>query len=239
MDSGRKHPVIRAVGDRQNTRLERLGEHYLPDSIYERILSQPFQHIQDTNDQYVVWRNHQEDEIRNMPHHRLGADDSPVVSVLTTVLYLMGVDLFPDEPHRNHYQPLSAIMKETSRYLDRILDQYRLVSCYHITSMDALIHLIGTLEKQIESFLDIRKDIVNMMRRCKDPQKMTELKAARTARTQTITRLRKEIKIAKGLAAEFDRDINLIKAEGKAQERFMQKQTEIKRPRQRSRDRER
>ena len=108
-----------------------------------------------------------------------------------------------------------------------------------ITTMDALTHLIGTLEKQLESFLDIRKDIINMMRRCKDPQKMIELKAARTARTESIVKLRKEIKIAKGLAAEFDRDIILIKAEGKAQDRFMQKQAEIKRPRNRSRDRER
>ena len=219
--------------------MERLGENYTPDSIYSRILSQPFQLIQDTNDQYVVWRNQQENEIRNSPHHRLGTEDSPVVAVLTTVLYLMGVDLFPDEPHRNHYQPLSAVMKETFRYIHRILDQYHLVSSYHVTTVDALMHLIGTLEKQLESFLDIRKDIINMMRRCKDPQKMTELKAARTARTQTITRLRKEIKIAKGLAVEFDRNINLIKAERKAQESFMQKQAEIKRPRQRSRDRER
>ena len=218
--------------------MERLGENYTPDSIYSRILSQPFQHIQDTNDQYVVWRNHQEDEIRNMPHHRLGADDSPVVSVLTTVLYLMGVDLFPDEPHRNSYQPMSATMKEASRFTDKLLDQYQLVSSYHITSMTALIHLIGTLEKQIESFLDIRKDIVNMMRRCKDPQKMVELKAARTARTQSITKLRKEIITAKSLVNEFDRDINLIKTEAKAQDMFMQKQAEIKRPyRNRARER--
>ena len=157
------------------TRLERLGENYTPDSTYSRILSRPFQHIQDTSDQYVVWRNQQENEIRNIPHHRLGTEDSPVVAVLTTVLYLMGVDLFPDEPHRNHYQPLSAVMKETFRYIHRILDQYHLVSSYHITTVDALMHLIGTLEKQLESFLDIRKDIINMMRRCKDPQKMTEL----------------------------------------------------------------
>ena len=168
--------------------MERLGENYTPDSTYSRILSRPFQHIQDTNDQYVVWRNHQENEIRN---------------------------------------------------LDRILDQHRLASGYHVTSMDALMHLIETLEKQLESFLDIRKDIINMMRRCKDPQKMTELKAARTARTQSIVKLRKEIIIAKGLVADYDREISLIKAEGRAQDRFMQKQAEIKSPRNRSRDRER
>ncbi|MBQ1366605.1 MAG: hypothetical protein IIY45_00740, partial [Firmicutes bacterium] len=136
-------------------------------------------------------------------------------------------------------QPLSAAMKEASRYLDRILDQHRLASGYHVTSMDALMHLIETLEKQLESFLDIRKDIINMMRRCKDPQKMTELKAARTARTQSIVKLRKEIKIAKSLVADYDRDISLIKAEGRAQDRFMQKQAEIKSPRNRNRDRER
>ena len=239
LDPGRKHPVIRAIGDKRNTRMERLGEGYTPDSIYDRILSQPFQHIQDTNDQYVVWRNHQENEIRNIPHHRLGTKDSPVTAVLTTVLYLMGVDLFPDEPHRNHYQPLSAAMKEASRYLDRILDQHQLASGYHVTSMDALMHLIETLEKQLERFLDIRKGVINRMRRCKDPQKMIELKAARTARTQSIVKLRKEIKIAKSLVADYDREISLIKAEGRAQDRFMQKQAEIKSPRNRSRDRER
>lgn len=84
--------------------------------------------------------------------------------------------------------------------------------------------------------MNIRKDIVNMMRRCKDPQKMVELK---TARTQSITRLRKEIKIAKSLVNEFDRDINLIKTEAKAQDMFMQKQAQIKRPPYRSRARER
>ena len=161
-----------------------------------------------------------------------------MAAVLSTVLYLMGVDLCPDEPHRNSYQPMSATMKEASRFTDRLLDQYGLVSSYHITSMTALIHLIGTLEKQIESFLDIRKDIVNRMRRCKDPQKMAELKAARTAKTQSITKLRKEIKTAKSLVNEFDRDINLIKTEAKAQDMFMQKQAEIKRPyRKRARER--
>ena len=161
-----------------------------------------------------------------------------MTAVLTTVLYLMGVDLFPDEPHRNHYQPLSAAMKEASRYLDRILDQHRLASGYHVTSMDALMHLIETLEKQLERFLDIRKGVINRMRRCKDPQKMIELKAARTARTQSIVKLRKEIKTAKSLVNEFDRDINLIKTEAKAQDMFMQKQAEIKRPyRKRARER--
>ena len=67
---------------------------------------------------------------------------------------------------------------------------------------------------------------------------MAELKAARTAKTQSITKLRKEIKTAKSPVNEFDRDINLIKTEAKAQDMFMQKQAEIKRPyRNRARER--
>ena len=74
---------------------------------------------------------------------------------------------------------------------------------------------------------------------------LLETRKAHEEREAELTRAIEEVETeeqradVESLVNEFDRDINLIKAEAKAQDMFMQKQAEIKRLPYRSRARER
>lgn len=87
-------------------RMDVLGSNYTEDRILERITSQSINEVQNENLRYLIWRKKEEQEIKHIPFHKLQPEDGLILITLTPVLYLMGIDLFPEE-HKNEYVPLS------------------------------------------------------------------------------------------------------------------------------------
>ena len=203
-----------------------LGSNYTEDRILERITSQSINEVQNENLRYLNWRKKEEQEIKHIPFHKLQPEDGLILITLTPVLYLMGIDLFPEE-HKNEYVPLSPRMKEASRFLDRYSEQVRFTTAYQVKDLEEIPKTVQVIQKAMDITIEKRTKVVNRLRRCKDPIKVEALKKERKELSSTLAYLRRDLKTAQGILQDFDKTLSLVEAEKQAQERFMDIQNQL------------
>ncbi len=104
-------------------------------------------------------------------------------------------------------------MKEAWRKIDKISNQVRLISKYALNNIDDVKPFIDNNKEQIVLLTNQRNKTYNTLRRCKDTDKISNLKSERDVYTKQLTKLRKEIKTANTILNDVDEIRMNIKAE--------------------------
>ena len=114
---------------------------------------------------------------------------------------------------KKQHKPLSPEMKQAWRKIDKISNQVRLISKYALNNIDDVKPFIDNNKEQIVLLTNQRNKIYNILRRCKDTDKISNLKSERDVYTKQLTKLRKEIKTANTILNDVDEIKTNIKAE--------------------------
>lgn len=207
----RKYATIRSVNDSRNTRLKTLGENYDWLNIVEQI---------NTQDGFVLFPAYQEFNRENKMKY-IKSKKYIFKGSFTTVkkvtglkaLYLYYCYRLGYLPKKNQHKPLSPEMKEAWRKVDRYSNQVILISKYELNDTDDVKQFISSNQEQIVLITNQRNQIYNKLRRCKDTDKISELKSERDCCTKQLTKLRKGIKTANTILNDVEKIKTNIKAE--------------------------
>ncbi len=224
----RKYSTIRSVYDSRNTRLKTLGEKYDWQNIVEQINMQ---------DGFALFPAYKEFNRSNKtkyikPQKYVFKGSFATVKKVTGLkaLYLYYCYRLGYLPKEKQHKPLSPEMKEAWRKINRYSNQVRLISKYNLDNTDKVRQFIKDNEEQIAIITNQRNQIYNKLRRCKDTDKISELKSERDCCTKQLTKLRKEIKNANTILNDVEGIKMNIKAEMNIQhQRFAVSRTKSQR----------
>lgn len=207
----RKYETIRSINDNRNTRLKTLGEKYDWHNIVEQINMQ---------DGFALFPAYKEFNRSNKtkyikPQKYIFKGSFATVKKVTGLkaLYLYYCYRLGYLPKKNQHKPLSPEMKEAWRKIDRYSNQVILISKYNLDDTDKVRQFIKDNEEQIAIITNQRNQIYNKLRRCKDTDKISELKSERDCCTKQLTKLRKGIKTANTILNDVEKIKTNIKAE--------------------------
>lgn len=211
VNTERKYATIRSVNDSRNTRLKTLGEKYDWYNIVEQI---------NTQDGFALFAAYKEFNRASKTKY-VKAKNYTFKGSFATVkkvtglkaLYLYYCYRLGYLPKKKQYQPLSPEMKEAWRKIDKISNQVRLISKYALNNIDDVKPFIDNNKEQIVLLTNQRNKTYNTLRRCKDTDKISNLKSERDVYTKQLTKLRKEIKTANTILNDVDEIRMNIKAE--------------------------
>lgn len=224
----KKYATIRSVNDNRNTRLKTLGEKYDWHNIVEQI---------NTQDGFALFpaykafnRDSKTKYIRSKQYVLKGSFATVKKITGLKALYLYYCYRLGYLPKNKPHKPLSPEMKEAWRKLDRYSNQVRLISKYNLDDTDKVRKFINANKEQIVIITNQRNQIYNKLRRCKDTNKISELKSERNCYTKQLTKLRKEIKTADAILNNTEEMKQNIKAEMDIQhQRFVVSKTKSQR----------
>lgn len=224
----RKYATIRSVNDNRNTRLKTLGEKYDWHNIVEQI---------NTQDGFTLFPEYKEFN-RESKTKYVKAKKYTFKGSFTTVkkitglkaLYLYYCYRLGYLPKKKQHKPLSPEMKEAWRKIDRYSNQVILISKYNLDDTDKVRQFISDNKEQIAIITNQRNQIYNKLRRCKDTDKISELKFERDCCSAKLKGLRTEIKTANTILNDVEKIKSNIKAETNIQhQRFTVSRTKSQR----------
>lgn len=224
----RKYVTIRSVNDNRNTRLKTLGNNYDWISIVEQI------NTQDGFSLFPAFNEFKrESKIKYVKPERYifkGSFESVKKVTGLKALYLYYCYRLGYLPRKNQHKPLSPEMKQAWRRIDKLSNQVRLISKYDLNDTNDVTQFIADNQEQIVLITNQRNQIYNKLRRCKNTDKISELKSERDDCTKQLTSLRKEIKTADSILNDTDEMKSNIKAEMNIQhQRFVVSRTKSQR----------
>lgn len=207
----RKYPTIRSANDSRNTRLKTLGEKYDWHNIVEQI---------NTQDGFTLFPAYKEFN-RESKTKYVKAKKYTFKGSFTTVkkvtglkaLYLYYCYRLGYLPKNKQHKPLSPEMKQAWRKIDKISNQVRLISKYDLNITDDVQRFIRDSNEQIVLITNQRNQIYNKLRRCKDTDKISNLKSERDCCSAKLKSLRTEIKTANTILNDVEEIKTNIKAE--------------------------
>jgi len=199
------------VNDNRNTRLKTLGEKYDWDSVVKQINAQ---------DGFVLFPVYKEFNRSSKtkyikPQKYIFKGSFATVKKVTGLkaLYLYYCYRLGYFPKKNKHRMLSAEMKQAWRRIDKLSQQVRLISKYNLNYTNDVKQLIAGNQEQIVLITNQRNQIYNKLRRCKDTDKILNLKSERDCCSEKLKKLRTEIKTANAILNDTDRFKKNIKAE--------------------------
>lgn len=224
----RKYATIRSVNDSRNTRLKTLGEKYEWYNIVEQI---------NTQDSFTLFPAYKEFNRENKtkyikPQKYVYKGSFATVKKVTGLkaLYLYYCYRLGYLPKKKQHMPLSPEMREAWRKIDRYSIQVILISKYNLDDTDKVKQFISDNKEQIVTVTNHRNQIYNTLRRCKDTDKISELKSERDRCSAKLKRLRTEIKTANTILNDVEKIKTNIKAETNIQhQRFAVSRTKSQR----------
>lgn len=224
----RKYATIRSVNDSRNTRLKTLGEKYDWQNILEQI------NIQDGFALFPAYKefNRSNKTKYIKPQKYIFKGSFATVKKVTGLkaLYLYYCYRLGYLPKKNQHKPLSPEMKQAWRKIDKISNQVRLISKYDLNTTDDVQRFIRDSNEQIVLITNQRNQIYNKLRRCKDTDKISNLKSERDCCSAKLKSLRTEIKTANTILNDVEEIKMNIKAETNIQhQRFAVSRTKSKR----------
>lgn len=224
----RKYATIRSVNDSRNTRLKTLGEKYDWHNIVEQI---------NTQDGFALFPAYKEFNkgsktkyIKPQKYVFKGSFQAMKKVTGLKALYLYYCYRLGYLPKNKQHKPLSPEMKQAWRKIDKISNQVRLISKYDLNITDDVQRFIRDSNEQIVLITNQRNQIYNKLRRCKDTDKISNLKSERDCCSAKLKSLRTEIKTANTILNDVDEMKKNIKAETNIQhQRFTVSRTKSQR----------
>ncbi len=198
LDPKRKYFTICSLGSKKPVRMERLGEGYDNKSILNRIYLDESPARFRGNREF--WQE-QHERLKSKPEKvRLGGSVHRVKKVTgLRALYLHYCYLLGYLPRDKPHKPLSPEMREAVRRMDRYSAQAKLAAAHKLDSIPAVEDFITQTENAMQTLIAQRNRLYNRMRRCRSPEELEELKAARDQCTRQLSALRREKNTAQGI----------------------------------------
>ena len=198
LDPKRKYFTICSLGSKKPVRMARLGEGYDNRSIMEHICLDSSPARFRGNREF--WQE-QHERLKSKPEKvRLGGSVHRVKKVTgLRALYLHYCYLLGYLPRKKPHKPLSPEMREAVRRMDRYSAQARLAAAHKLDSIPAVKAFIAQTENAMQTVISRRNRLYNRMRRCRSPEELEELKAARDQCTRQLSALRREKNTAQGI----------------------------------------
>ena len=177
-------------------RLKSLGPKYTPDAIKERLL----RNLDDRNLYWIAIPERRRAPLLIIEYNlrQAGKMDGLQLTfaIFTELLKICtGNNLLAENKHL----PLSPLLREEVRKLDKYIEDYKLLCDCHIDTAEELFAFRENVDAQIEELKAQREHIRNKIRRASEPEK-TELKLAAKAVTAKMEPLRKQQRSAKRIA---------------------------------------
>ncbi len=224
----RKYATISSVNDSRNTRLKTLGENYDWSNIVEQI---------NTQDGFALFPAYQEFNrgsktkyIKPQKYTFKGSFATVKKVTGLKALYLYYCYRLGYLPKKKQHKPLSPEMKQVWRKIDKISNQVRLISKYALDNTNDIQNLISNNKEQIILITNQRNQIYNTLRRCKNTDKISNLKVERDCCSSKLKKLRNEMKTANTIINDVEEIKMNIKAETNIQhQRFAVSRTKSQR----------
>lgn len=202
-DRNGNHPALIAPGWQRAVRLDRLGDKYTPDAIYDRLIAN-----QRLPELYVTYYPAK----RRMPLMELEWEMKRLNRMnsieLIFELFVAMLKLCTGSNYsENKSVPLSPQLREEVRKLDQYIDDMQLLCRYHIGTAEELSAFREETIQKIHALVQERSAAYNKIRRAAEPEK-TKLKEQAKAISQQIAPLRKELKCADRI---WDRSLDTVK----------------------------
>ena len=213
-----------AEGWQRPVRLKSLGPKYTPDAIKERLL----RNLDDRNLYWIAIPEKRRAPLLVIEYNlrQAGKMDGLQLTfaIFTELLKICtGNNLLAENKHL----PLSPLLREEVRKLDKYIEDYKLLCDCHIDTAEELFAFREDIDAQIDQLKAEREHIRNKIRRAPESEK-PELKLQAKAVTQKMDPLRKQQRSAKRIAERsIQRVENLLAIE-------RQQETEVTRTRTRT-----
>ena len=185
-----------AEGWQRPVRLKSLGPKYTPEAIKERLLK----NLDDRNLYWIAIPERSRAPLLIIEYHlrQAGKMDGLQLTfaIFTELLKICtGNNLLAENKHL----PLSPLLREEVRKLDKYIEDYKLLCDCHIDTAEELFTFREDIDAQIDQLKAEREHIRNKIRRAPESKKL-ELKLQAKAVTQKIDPLRKQQRSAKRIA---------------------------------------
>ena len=185
-----------AEGWQRPVRLKSLGPKYTPDAIKERLL----RNLDNRDLYWIAIPERRREPLLIIEYHLRQADKMDglqlTFAIFTELLKIYtGNNLLAE----NKQLPLSPMLREEVRKLDKYIEDYKLLCDCHIDTAEELFAFREDIDAQIEELKQEREHIRNKIRRAPESEK-PELKLQAKAVTQKMDPLRKQQRIAKRIA---------------------------------------
>ena len=185
-----------AEGWQRPVRLKSLGPKYTPDAIKERLL----RNLDDRNLYWIAIPEKRRAPLLVIEYNlrQAGKMDGLQLTfaIFTELLKICtGNNLLAENKHL----PLSPLLREEVRKLDKYIEDYKLLCDCHIDTAEELFAFRENVDAQIEELKQEREHIRNKIRRAPETEK-PELKLQAKAITQKMDPLRRQQRIARRIA---------------------------------------
>ena len=215
-DANGNNPSLIAKGWSRPVRLKSLGAQYTPEAIHDRLLanhSKPELYV-------IVYPSRKRAPLLTMEYayREAGKMDGLQLTfaIFTELLKLCTGNNLAE----NKNLPLSPLLREEVRKLDKYIEDYKLLCDCHIDTAEELFAFREDIGSQIDQMKADREHIHNKLRRAPESEK-PELKLQAKAVTQKMDPLRKQQRIAKRIAERTPQIENLLAMERQQEAEFM------------------
>lgn len=175
-DDNRKYATIQIPGTKHPTRFKTLGESYTQEAILERIMQNIIPNRPLPSPPKFKPFEFKTNSFRGLYIH---------------YCYLLGV--IKKNPHP-HY---SAALRADVRKLEEYSEQARLLCREQIDTAEQLQAFMEKVQGQIHTFVKERERLYKQISRCKDDSQLLELTQQRDILTESVRKLRRDLKNAK------------------------------------------
>ena len=190
-DRNSRHPSVIAPGWQRAVRLDRLGEKYTIDAIYDRLIDN--QRLPELYVTHYPVRGRTLLMELEWEMKRLNRTDG--IRLLFELFVAMLRLCTGDTLRENKSLPLSPMLREEVRKLEQYDKDLQLLCRYHIDTPEELSAFREKTIGKIHALTQERNGIYNKIRRAEEPEK-SELKEQAKIISQRIAPLRKELRCA-------------------------------------------
>lgn len=196
-DPNRKYATLRRTGSEKAVRLFRLGEEYDFPKISERLRES---YIHYGSRLYNQYQRHAVSTIFPTKEYKFRGSLASAKKVgglrglYFHYCYLLGI-----LPKGSGHRPLSPEMREDWRHLEEISRQTQMICREKLETVDDVQNFISSKTGEIQALTAERNKCYNRLRRCENPDAISEIKQERDGLTQQISACRREIKTAQGV----------------------------------------
>ena len=184
-----------AEGWQRPVRLKSLGPKYTPEAIKERLLK----NLDDRNLYWIAIPERSRAPLLIIEYHLRQAGRMDGLQLIFAIFTELLKICTGNNLAENKNLPLSPLLREEVRKLDKYIEDYKLLCDCHIDTAEELFTFREDIDAQIDQLKAEREHIRNKIRRAPESEK-PELKLQAKAVTQKMDPLRKQQRIAKRIA---------------------------------------
>lgn len=203
------HPSVIADGWERAVRIDRLGENYTKERIFERLKGN-----RDNPEVYVfIAPKSNRKPLLTIEHELRKTERMDTVQLLFSLFIELLKICTGNNIEQQHSRPLSPIMRAEVQKLDKYIEEYQLLCDHNIESPKGLLSFQENLSAKITALEEERYALRLKIRRAKTPEIETALKEQAKEITKQITPLRKQKDIAKRIEEHIPKIKELLDTE--------------------------